>query len=129
MLAKEQGAAAPAAAPAAGGGPAPAPAPAAKEKTGCLTVITGKTDQREYILTSKLSVIGKDQMASVKLTGWFAPKVAAIINRKEGHYHIAPSDKAGAAKVNSQSLTASRELEDGDRVEVSGVHMQFSFKD
>ncbi|MBI4460588.1 MAG: FHA domain-containing protein [Acidobacteria bacterium] len=100
-----------------------------KERVGCLTVIAGSTDQREYILTGKLCVIGKSDMASVKLKGWFAPKVAAIINRREGHYDIAPSDKAGATKINSQVLSAPRVLQEGDLIQVGGVQMQFYFRE
>ncbi len=101
----------------------------AKEKLGCLTVLRGKTDQSEYILTSKLSVIGKDAMASVKLKGWFAPKVAAVINRKEGQYTIASAEKVGATKVNSEPLTAARELQEGDEIVIKGVTMQFHFRE
>ena len=101
----------------------------AKEKVGCLTVLSGKTDQREYILTSKLSVIGKSEMALVKLKGWFAPKVAAIINRREGRYDIAPSEKAGATKINSEVLSAPRELKEGDTVQIGRVKMQFYFRE
>lgn len=101
----------------------------AKEKVGCLTVLSGKTDQREYILTSKLSVIGKDKMASVKLKGWFAPKAAAVINCKEGQYTIAPSEKVGTTKVNSEPLTAARELQEGDEIVIKGVTMQFHFRE
>ena len=103
--------------------------PEGKEKVGCLTVLDGKTDQREYILTSKLSVIGKSEMALVKLKGWFAPKVAAIINRREGKYDIAPSEKAGATKVNSEVLSAPRELKEGDTVQIGRVKMQFYFRE
>jgi len=99
-----------------------------KERLGCLIVLDGNTDQREYILTSKLSVIGKSDMASVKLKGWFAPKVAAVINRREGHYEIAPADKA-AAKVNSQVLAAPRELKEGDIIQIGGVKLQFNFRE
>ena len=101
----------------------------AQEKVGCLTVLSGKTNQREYILTSKLSVIGKDAMASVKLKGWFAPKVAAVINRKEGQYTIAPSEKLGATKVNSEPLTAVRELQEGDEIVIGGITMQFHYRE
>lgn len=99
-----------------------------KEKLGCLIVLDGKTDQREYILTSKLSVIGKSDMASVKLKGWFAPKVAAVINRREGHYEIAPADKA-AAKVNSELLTTARQLKEGDMIQIGKVRLQFNFRE
>ena len=100
-----------------------------KDRLGCLIVLDGKTDQREYILTSKLSVIGKSPMASVKLKGWFAPRVAAVINRREGTYNIAPSDKAGAAKVNSEVLSAPRELREGDMIQIGRVKMQFNFRE
>ena len=100
-----------------------------KDRLGCLIVLDGKTDQHEYILTSKLSVIGKSDMASVKLKGWFAPRVAAIINRREGGYNISPSDKAGAAKINSQVLSAPRELKEGDMIQIGRVKMQFNFRE
>jgi pSer/pThr/pTyr-binding forkhead associated (FHA) protein len=101
----------------------------AKGKIGCLIVLAGKTDQREYILTSKLSVIGKSEMASVKLKGWFAPKVAAVIHHRAGRYEIAPSDKAGAARVNSEVLSAPRELREGDLIQIGRVRMQFNFRE
>lgn len=96
---------------------------------GSLIVLQGKTDQQEYILTSKLSVIGKSSMASVRLKGWFAPKVAAIINRREGRYDIAPPDSKGAARVNSEVLRAPRELQGGDIIEIGRVKMQFNFRE
>ena len=104
-------------------------AEAPQDRLGCLLVLDGKTDQHEYILTSKLSVIGKSDMASVKLKGWFAPRVAAIINRREGGYNISPSDKAGAAKINSQVLSAPRELKEGDMIQIGRVKMQFNFRE
>jgi pSer/pThr/pTyr-binding forkhead associated (FHA) protein len=103
-------------------------APGIVQKVGCLTVLSGKTDQNEYLLTSKLSMIGKSPMASVKLKGWFAPDVAAVINKREGSYQIAPSGKGGA-KVNGQSISGPLDLKDGDLIEVAGVKMQFSYRE
>src|SRR4051812_36688972 len=42
-------------------------------KVPTLVVIGGKTDQKEYVLTNKLTVIGKSKLATVKLKGWFKP--------------------------------------------------------
>src|SRR3989442_258164 len=47
-----------------------------------LKVLSGKTDQKEYVLSSKLTVIGKSEMATVRLRGWFAPDVAPQINKR-----------------------------------------------
>jgi len=60
----------------------------ASEKVGSLTVLSGKTDQTEYILTGRLSMIGKSDQATIKLKGWFAPTVAAVINRKDSGYTV-----------------------------------------
>ena len=74
------------------------------------------------------SVRGK-RLGDFELKGWFAPKVAAVINRKEGQYTIAPSEKAGATKVNSEPLTAVRELQEGDEIVIGGITMQFHFRE
>ena len=100
-----------------------------KELLGSLVVLQGKTDQLEYILTSKLCIIGKSNMASVRLKGWFAPRVAAIINRREGRYDIAPPDKAGATRINSDVLSSPRELHGGDIIQIGRVKMQFNFRE
>ena len=100
-----------------------------KDLLGSLVVLKGKTDQREYILTSKLCVIGKSDMASVRLKGWFAPRVAAIINRREGRYDIAPPGKAGATRINSDVLSSPRELRGGDIIQIGRVTMQFNFRE
>jgi pSer/pThr/pTyr-binding forkhead associated (FHA) protein len=101
----------------------------AAEKVGSLIVLSGKTDQPEYILTSKLSLIGKDARASVRLKGWFLPKVAAVINRRGLHYDIAPSETAGVTRVNGQILAAPQELKEGDRIEIKKIALQFYFRE
>jgi len=108
--------------------PAGAPAPAlAKERLGILTVVDGRTDQREYVLSGKLSVIGKSEMASIKLKGWFAPKVAAVINRRDGKYFLAPQDRK--LKLNGAEIAGPRELCAGDTIQVGRVQITFAFSD
>ncbi len=122
-----------AAAPPAGAGSAyqaapPAPPPM-KERVGTLSVISGKTDQPNYTLTGKMTVIGKSEMASIRLKGWFKPQVAAAINRHEGKYMISASERKIALKVNGQAITGQHQLNDGDIIEVSGVQMSFGYAD
>ncbi len=102
--------------------------PAAVEKVATLVVLSGKTDQNEYILTSKLAMIGKSPMASVKLKGWFAPDVAAVINKREAGYQLSPSGK-GSPKVNGVAISGPCDLNEGDLIEVAGVKMQFGFRE
>ena len=101
---------------------------AAKEAVGRLLVLAGKTDQQQYVLTGKLTVIGKSEMASVRLKGWFAPQVAAAINRHDDRYFIAAGGRQ-KVKVNGQVVTGQCELQAGDTISVAKVTMTFSYND
>jgi len=101
----------------------------AKERIGMLNVMDGKTDQGQYVLSGKLTVIGKSDMASIKLKGWFAPKVAAVINKREAKYFIAASEKDIKVKVDGQEISGPKELNEGSLIEVAGVKLSFSFTD
>ncbi len=101
----------------------------ARERHGLLTIISGRTDERQYTLSGKLSVIGKSSMASIRLKGWFAPQAAAVINRRDDKYVIAPSGKKSKVRVNGESVQTQKELAEGDVVEVAGIKATFSYSD
>ena len=101
----------------------------AKMRVGVLTVLSGKTDQRQYVLTGKLAVVGKSDMASIRLKRWFAPKVAASISRRNDAYFITSADNKHKVKVNGATVSAQWELQAGDRISVAGVEMTFSYND
>ena len=97
-------------------------------KIATLIVLKGKTDQREYTLSDKLTVIGRSSMATVKMKGWFAPKAAAQINRREDHcYFIGGGGKT--PNVNGKPITQPTKLTSGDIVEVAGVTLEFVYRD
>ena len=98
------------------------------EKTGVLTILSGKTDESQYVLTSKMTVIGKSDMATVKLKRWFAPKMAALISKRENGYFIAASEKGVKLKINDQDISSQQVLADGDIIEVAGIKMTFGFQ-
>jgi pSer/pThr/pTyr-binding forkhead associated (FHA) protein len=106
-----------------------APPPVPIEKIGVLNVLSGKTDQTQYLLTSKMSVIGKSDMASIKLKGWFAPKMAAIISKRETAYYIAASEKKIKVVVNGQEVIGQKALDEGDVIEVAGIKMNFGLQE
>ncbi|HMK29497.1 MAG TPA: FHA domain-containing protein [Terriglobales bacterium] len=100
-----------------------------RERIATLTVMEGKTDQTRYVLSSKLNVIGKSEMASIKLKGWFAPRVAAVINHRDDRYFIAASEKDVRIKVNGAEVAGQKELAEGDVVEVAGVKLTFAYSE
>src|ERR1700732_2854982 len=95
-------------------------------KVPTLVVHKGKTDQREYLLNNKLTVIGKSALATVKLKGWFKPKVAAQINRRDDNsYYVGPADRVPS--VNGQPIAHPTKLSSGDIIEVAGGGARFFF--
>jgi pSer/pThr/pTyr-binding forkhead associated (FHA) protein len=100
---------------------------ASRLKVPTLVVLSGKTDQKEYVLTNKLTVIGKSKMATVKLRGWFKPQLAAQVNQRDDGYYVGPGDKVPV--VNGAPITGPLRLKDGDVVEVCGLRMNFIFRD
>src|ERR1700693_1004385 len=92
-----------------------------------LVVLAGKTDQPECLLNNKLTMIGKSDMATIKLRGWFAPKGAAQIHKRDDGYYIGTADKVPS--VNGQPIHGPTRLNDGDTIDVGKVKLSFVYKD
>lgn len=75
-----------------------------------------------------MTMIGKSEMASIRLKGFFAPNSAALISKRESKYFIAPEHKV-KVKINGEQLSAQRELAAGDLIEVGKLKAAFSFQD
>jgi len=100
----------------------------ARMKVATLVVRSGRTNQKEYTLNDKLTVIGKSAMATVKLKGWFAPKAAAQINRRDDQsYYVGAADKVPS--VNGQHISQPTKLSSGDVIDVAGIQLEFVYRD
>jgi pSer/pThr/pTyr-binding forkhead associated (FHA) protein len=88
-------------------------------------IVAGKTDRLEYPLTKQVNVIGSQEGAIVRLTGWFAPKSAAMIARRGHSYSISPSQGAKSLLVNGVEVMRQQDLKDRDKIEVAGVTLIF----
>ena len=100
----------------------------AHQTIGTLTIMEGRTDQKHYVLTSRLTVIGKSKMAGIRLKRWFAPHVAASIYRAEDGYCIAASGDKVKVKVNDVVVEGGKkQLEPGHVIEVAGIKAVFGF--
>ncbi len=92
-----------------------------------LTVLRGRTDQKEYRIAGKLTVIGHSKMATVRLRGWFTPEVAAQINKHEDGFYLGRGDRV--PKINGVSIQGLTKLNDGDVIEVGRVRLTFLFRE
>jgi len=95
----------------------------AVKKVGKLVVLKGKTSARDFVLASQTTMIGKSDECGVRLKGWFAPKMAAIINKHDETYYLNPTAKN--VLVNGQPVTARHELKEGEVITVKSVDFQF----
>jgi predicted component of type VI protein secretion system len=104
---------------------APVAAPAAPKKPaiGRLHVIRGYADLEEYRLDQSTCAIGTSVDATVRLHGWFKPRLAVEIARMGESYVATPV--AGKTLVNGQRLQNRRGLVHGDVLAVSGLELEF----
>lgn len=97
------------------------------EAVGRLVVLEGSTDQKEYDLTERVTSIGKDSSAKIRLKRFFAPKLAAFVNRSKEGYFISPAS-GKEIKINGDAISTRYKLQDGDIVQVAGLKLHFYFK-
>ncbi|MBF0607901.1 MAG: FHA domain-containing protein [Candidatus Magnetobacterium sp. LHC-1] len=100
-----------------------------KAITGGFVVIEGSTEKNDYELLDRITTIGKDKSAVIHLKGLFAPKVAALVNKRKDGYTISSATGGKGVKVNGKDIDSAHKLEEGDIVEVGGLKMQFYIKE
>jgi hypothetical protein len=62
------------------------------------------------------------------LKGWFAPKVAAQITRREDNFfYISSAERVPS--VNGKAISQPSKLSSGDVVEVAGIVLEFVYRD
>jgi pSer/pThr/pTyr-binding forkhead associated (FHA) protein len=100
-----------------------------RHTVGMLNVLAGRTDRRHYVLSSKLNAIGRSKLATIRLKGWFAPRIAASIQQREDAYFIVAATKNNKIRVNGKQIGAGQEeLRAGDVIEIAGIKMKFEFE-
>ncbi len=100
-----------------------------KRQMGVVKVVSGRTDRKQYKLNKQLTIIGSEPDASIRLTGFFAPKTAAMIGRRGDGYYVTVAAKKTGVQLNDLAVEGQADLKDGDVLEVAGVKMYFYLKD
>jgi pSer/pThr/pTyr-binding forkhead associated (FHA) protein len=92
-----------------------------------LLVLKGKAARTEYPLTNKLTVIGKSELATVRLRGWFTPDVVAQISHRDDGYYIGSG--ARTPIINGTPVSGQTKLNEGDTVKIGRFQFQFTYRD
>jgi len=90
-----------------------------------LTVQDGETSRDEYLLTGRLTEIGKGASSQVKLEGLFAPKNLAYITRDAKGYTLIPGDNAAKLRLNGTSIDKGTPLKNNDIIEAGKIKFRF----
>ena len=67
-------------------------------------------------------------MASVRMRGWFAPQLAAQVNKRPDGYYLTATTKR-LPKVNGEPIQRRTLLKDGDKIELRGLVLEFVDRD
>ena len=97
------------------------------EKIGILTVMDGSDKDTVYLLDKRLVTIGKSTEAEIQLNGFFAPKVAALINKTHEGYFITSATNWRTLLVNGAQISEGHSLKPADVVEIASLRARFSF--
>lgn len=95
---------------------------------GLFTLLDGPGDRETYNLTDRVTSIGKSSDAQIKIKGFFAPKVAALINKTDKGFTLTPADKKHLPKINGSTVNDPQVLKDKDVLEIGGLTLQFLVK-
>lgn len=111
-------------------GAAPQPKPPPGDRVGVLRVVQGAAEGNEHELRGWFATIGKGETADIKLTGFFAPEIAALLQRtEEGGYFISPPERGRKPRLNGRKVREGTLLREGDVVEAGGVRMVFFLRE
>jgi pSer/pThr/pTyr-binding forkhead associated (FHA) protein len=102
------------------------PINAPAEKIGILTVLDGSAKDTVYLLDKRLVTIGKSAEAEIRLKGFFAPKVAALINKTRDGYFLTSTTKWRKLLVNGSRISEGHPLKPSDVVEIASLRARFS---
>jgi len=95
-----------------------------QKKSAYLEILNTDHDRPRYLLKEVIFRIGRSKKCDLRSSGWFSPRVAAEIQRKEDGYYLV-SRRAGRVFRNGEAITASIKLADGDSLRVRNLSMNF----
>jgi hypothetical protein len=96
----------------------------AQAQNAALRVVSGRADQTVYPLHAQTSLIGKGHSSTVRLRGWFKPRLALAISRNRQGY--VATWLGGVVLVDNKPLNGRHELKDGDMLDVCGLLLEFT---
>ncbi len=104
----------------------PAPFTRKKKTIAVLTYLAG--GEGKIVVTNNLVKIGRDDTSDIQIKSLTLGRIAATISKRSDGYHISYVGGLARPRVNEESITPSRRLNDMDIIEIGPAKLQFSLK-
>jgi predicted component of type VI protein secretion system len=95
-----------------------------QKRSAYLLQTSGGNRGKKFMLSNQRISIGKAANCDIRISGWFAPKLAATIMGESDGCYLIP-EKRGKVRVNNVKVTGHYELLNLDHIEVGGVKLTF----
>lgn len=105
----------------------PPPDPFEGNPTGAFKVLEGSAERSEYVLWGGFATIGSTKDAHIKMTGFFAPDIAAMVQRTAEGYFISPPETGKSPRINGMELPGLTALKEGDIIDLPGLKLKFFY--
>jgi pSer/pThr/pTyr-binding forkhead associated (FHA) protein len=105
--------------------PAKTAEPTFPEAPARLKVEDGEASRDEYLLTARVTEIGRAESCQVRIGGLFAPKNIAYIVRDPLGYTLIPGDSAGKLRLNGAVIDKGTALKSADVITAGKVKLRF----
>jgi hypothetical protein len=102
------------------------PEAATSPMVGVLRVLSGRTEQKEYVLAGHTSLIGRSKATLIRMRTWFAPDIALAITRNQTGY--VATRLGGRVRINAHPLGGRYDLKDGDVLSLRGLSVEFRLR-
>jgi pSer/pThr/pTyr-binding forkhead associated (FHA) protein len=110
-------------------GKVPPPGLRPGETMGVLSVLSGTAERNEYCFAGQFATIGKSKEAGIRIRGFFAPGIAALLQRAEGdRFFVSPPERGARPRVNGMKIRERTEIHHGDTIQAGGVTLLFSVR-
>lgn len=96
---------------------------------GVISYITDKGNVKEVNLVKRITVIGKGEVADIRVGGFWVGKSALLVHKESDAFYISRGDGKGSARLNGEKIKGQIKLKGNDFIEVGSAKMRFSIKD
>jgi pSer/pThr/pTyr-binding forkhead associated (FHA) protein len=95
---------------------------------GGFLVLQGDLEKREYPIVNRVTVIGKDKSAEIRLKGMFIPQTVAVVHKIQAGIFITPNNEKSLLTINNEPVTERYQLKNGDIIQIKNYSLQFYFE-